>query len=220
MPFKAPPVFVFLGRGGAGKTESAPLVSKLTGLPVVELGNFIRKQAVDGNTIAKYVVDNFIKKGKYFPGSHSTLFLQMAINENPRRFENGFIIDGFPRRTEDLKLFEQTIRENGFRVGGLIELKIPQQVSMRRQPQRKRETPAAIQNREKEFLSREQKVIAAFRKLGLVQTIDMRVGGRKARIPEFKKTFELSNPKFLRQKSRVIAKALKRLKTKRPILHP
>lgn len=207
-----PPVFSLLGRGGAGKTESSAQIAKITGLPVIELGAFIRKKYVESDALAFDVINNFMRKGKYFPGEYSIIFIRRAIAENPSLHKNGFIIDGFPRRIQDLKAFERFVVDQGYRLGGVIELKIPSQVSQRRQQQRKRETDDVIRSREKEFQENEQRVINAFRKFGLVQTIDMRVRGRKNRRPQKSMAYELAQTRFLKSKARQIAKAIRRLR--------
>lgn len=217
MPVKEyPPVFVLLGKAGAGKTETSAFVSKQTGLPVLELGKFIRCKALQGDSHAEEIVGFYMKHGRYFPGEWSLRFVEKAISENPQKFKRGFILDGFPRDPLDLAPFEEWLYAHRFRVGGCIELKIPLQVSNRRQAQRKGrpETKAAQSARQQEFLEKERAVINAFRKGGLLQTVHMEIGGRKRRIPESKKPLELGNAHFLKRKGKQISKAVLRLKRK------
>lgn len=217
MNSKRPPVFIFLGRGGAGKTETGPLVSKLTGLPVIELGQYIREQAKKKDPVAENVVSNWMAKGIYFPAEYSFQFMEKAIAENPQRFQNGFIVDGFPRKKEDLEKFREFVNTRGFRVGGLLEFKIPIWVADRRQKQRKGrpETKQAVESRHQEFKNNEQKVIDAFRKAGLVRTIGMELGGRKGKLGQSRIPLELSNPRFLKKKAGIIAKRVKELRKRK-----
>ncbi|MFH0955288.1 MAG: nucleoside monophosphate kinase [Candidatus Micrarchaeota archaeon] len=214
---KKPPVFVFLGRGGAGKTETGPLVSKLTGLPVIELGQYIREQAKKKDPVAENVVSNWMAKGVYFPAEYSFQFMEKAIAENPQRFQNGFIIDGFPRKKEDLEKFRQFVDARGFRVGGLLEFKIPIWVADRRQKQRegRPETKEAVQSRHQEFKNNEQKVIDAFKKAGLVRTIGMQLAGRKRKLGQSRIPLELFNPNFLKRKARLVAKSVTKLRKRK-----
>lgn len=213
-------VFVLLGRGAAGKTETAPFLNKLTGLPVIELGKYIREKAKQGNSSAKRVVTDYINHGRYFSGELSLNFIEKAIAENPLRFKNGFIIDGFPRQVKDLSGFERFLAERGFLIGGALELKVPQTVSNRRQAQRsgRTKTKEVLENRNKEFRENEEKVLAAFRELGLVHTIGMQKRGRAKRFKQKNIPLELERPQFLKQKARLIAKGVKRLRQRKPFI--
>lgn len=196
-------VFVLLGRGGAGKTEAGRVVAKELGLPLLELGNIIRTFAAADDPLAKRVVDEFIAQGKYFPGAYSIEFLRRTLDASPARFKNGFVLDGFPRKTADIQPFEEFLASHHQAVNGILELSIPQQVSARRQLQRKRESDSAVvRSREQEFMYNERAVLEAYRKRNLVVTIGMRVHGRKRRLPQHpaKAPYELENARFLRKK--------------------
>gem|GEM_PF-5382433 len=208
-----PKVFVLLGRGGAGKTESASFVLRATGLPVIELGNEIRRLYQGGDATAWFIVHEFIKKGKYFPGEYSLDFLDRVIGKNPKKFSNGFIIDRFPRKPEDIPAFESFLEDAGFRMGSVIELKVPLSVSSRRQLRRRRESKESIQRREGEFLQSERSVMAHYRKQGKLFSISAQLSGRKRRqsfVP-----FELTNPKFLKRTARKVRVGIKQLKRRK-----
>lgn len=221
-----PRAYILLGRGSAGKTETATAARELK-LPVIELGQLIRSAYRKGDPAATKIVTQFMLKGKYFPSRYSIAFLKQTLDQNFKQFSNGFIVNGFPRTLEGVYAFEKLMQEQGFRVGGVVEFKIPRKTSIRRQTQlsqrptsiRKNQSRTEIEQaiiaRQHEFDLHEKAVISHYRKRGLVETVPMQLRGRKRKIPESKKPSELENPRFLRQKARRLLKAIHTLQKRK-----
>lgn len=165
-------VFVLLGRAGGGKTETSAYFAKRSGLgiPAVPLGNIMHSWAKKGHPIAQQCMDA-IKKGKYFSAEWSIQILREYLQQHPKQFRNGFILDGFPRKVADIPAFEDFLGSRGFAMGGIIHFEVSLPVSNLRQFQRKREIEA-IAPRQKEFDEKEAPVIEYYRKKGMVRTID------------------------------------------------
>ncbi len=202
-----PKVFVLLGRGGAGKTESSSFLARKTGLPVIPLGNFIREMAAEGNRGAQVAVES-MKKGKYFAGGISILMIKEYFKRHPAEIKSGFILDGFPRRLIDAKLFEQFLEKNGFELGQIFEFRVPNEVSIQRQQQRKRESKATISARQQEFEREEAKIIRYFRGKGLVTVVQTHTH-RKLRPPAGQP--DLQHKPLLRRFSNQTAKTINRV---------
>lgn len=168
-----PMVFVLLGRAGAGKTETGSFFAKKSGLgiPLIPLADIMRAWAKQGHPVAMQCVAS-IKKGKYFSGDWSIQILSEYLQQHPDTFRNGFIIDGFPRKMQDVPLFENFCSKNGFFVGGVIHLSVSHDTSILRQLQRKREPLEVIHARMKEFSDKEAQVIAHYHQKGMVKTIN------------------------------------------------
>jgi adenylate kinase family enzyme len=164
------PVFVLLGRGGAGKSKIGEFYSKKYGLPIIIVGDEIRKLAEKGHKLSVAAV-RAMKQAKPFSPQAFVDAIEHVISEDPRRFESGLIIDGFPRWPECISFFEEFLRKHNFRPAKVIELRVPKHQSIKRQIRRTRESKETILKREQHFREQEFAVIEYYRRKGLVAVL-------------------------------------------------
>lgn len=97
---------VFLGKPGAGKGTYAARVSKIYKIPVISTGELLREEVKKGTALGKSA-KKYMEAGQLVPNT--------LVNEVfKRRLEKpdckrGFILDGYPRTTEQAKLLDKLI---------------------------------------------------------------------------------------------------------------
>lgn len=120
---------ILMGPPGAGKgTQASKIVSKF-GLTQISTGDLFRKalkEQTKYGVIAKY----FIQFGHLVPDDYTIQMVRDYLQENT--FENGFILDGFPRTIIQARELESIGKEFGFNIDAIINLDIPQDKLIKR----------------------------------------------------------------------------------------
>ena len=167
---------VFLGIQWCGKWTQAKLLLKdLEDHRYFEMGETLRALMSSNNLIGNFIrervnsgemIDNFI--------THDLIHTALKIAENN---DKHFIVDGFPRMLEQAEYFSKKMKtmQRDFVV---IHLALPKEIALERMIKRaeiewrKDDTPEAMQQRIDIFTNETLKVIAHFKHLGKVVTID------------------------------------------------
>jgi UMP-CMP kinase len=102
-------VIFVLGPPGAGKgTQCNNLVSHFKGeITHLSAGDLLRAERNSGSENGE-LINNMIKEGQIVPAEITVNLLKRAMEENPNR---RFLIDGFPRNTENLQVWEQIMQD-------------------------------------------------------------------------------------------------------------
>lgn len=112
---KSKPLYiVLLGAPGSGKSTSAHLLSDRYNIPVISTGKELRKVMSSDLPLGKAIAKS-MNNGELL---EDEIVLQVLYNTiNNGNFENGFILEGFPRRLSQAleldKLFSGVVRLNG-----------------------------------------------------------------------------------------------------------
>lgn len=97
-------VIVLIGPPGSGKGAQSALLSKKLNLPVIELGDLVRKKSNENSKEGKLIKDR-LKKGKLLPDKIIISILENEIKKIKNK--NGFILDGFPRTIKQAKFLNR-----------------------------------------------------------------------------------------------------------------
>ena len=120
---------ILMGPPGAGKgTQADKLVNKF-GLTQISTGDLFRKalsEQTKYGVIAKY----FMQFGHLVPDDYTIEMVREYLKENT--FENGFILDGFPRTIVQARELESIEKEFDFTIDAIINLDIPQDKLVKR----------------------------------------------------------------------------------------
>lgn len=120
---------ILMGPPGAGKgTQADGLVNKY-GLVQISTGDLFRKALREQNKfgiIARY----FTQFGHLVPDDYTIEMVREHFKENT--YENGFILDGFPRTIIQARELESIAKEFDFQIDAIINLDIPEEVLIKR----------------------------------------------------------------------------------------
>ena len=120
---------ILMGPPGAGKGTQADNIVNKYGLVQISTGDLFRKALKEQNKfgiIARY----FTQFGHLVPDDYTIEMVREHFKENT--YENGFILDGFPRTIIQARELESIAKEFHFEIDAIINLAIPEEVLVRR----------------------------------------------------------------------------------------
>ena len=99
---------VFLGPPASGKGTQTSRLSKELNFPHVDTGSLLRKALADGTPDGQ-IAKSYIEKGQLVPVEIVASIIKTRLKEAD--CANGFILDGFPRSTEQAEILETMLKE-------------------------------------------------------------------------------------------------------------
>lgn len=110
---------VFLGPPASGKGTQTSRLSKELSFPHVDTGSLLRKALSEG-TPDGLIAKSYIEKGQLVPVEIVASIIKTRLKEAD--CANGFILDGFPRSTEQALILEEMLKE--IDAGQDVDLKV------------------------------------------------------------------------------------------------
>ena len=120
---------IIMGPPGAGKGTQADKIVNKFGLTQISTGDLFRKalsEQTKFGVIAKY----FMQFGHLVPDDYTIEMVREYLKEN--KFENGFILDGFPRTIVQARELESIAKEFNFTIDAIVNLSIPEEKLIKR----------------------------------------------------------------------------------------
>lgn len=99
---------VFLGPPASGKGTQTSKLSQYLNFPHVDTGSLLRKAMADG-TPDGITAKSYIEKGQLVPIEIVASIIKTRLSESD--CANGFILDGFPRSTEQAEMLGEMLKE-------------------------------------------------------------------------------------------------------------
>lgn len=93
---------IIIGPQSSGKGTQADLLSEKLKLPLISVGNLIREQIKRRTKLGRQAV-KYVKRGSLIPNKLTNQLVKDSLKKNQR----GFIIDGYPRDIDQVKLFDK-----------------------------------------------------------------------------------------------------------------
>ncbi|HBQ50982.1 hypothetical protein A3B42_00620 [Candidatus Daviesbacteria bacterium RIFCSPLOWO2_01_FULL_38_10] len=87
---------LFLGVQGSGKSTQGRLLAQFLGLPYISTGDIFR--AMTGE------IKQILSQGKLVDDQTTSKIVEEKLREE--EYSNGFVLDGYPRTMEQIKLFD------------------------------------------------------------------------------------------------------------------
>ena len=110
---------ILFGPPGVGKGTQATVLAKELGILHICSGDLLREAVKQGTELGKQAQD-FMKRGELVP---DTLVSQLVFNRiNQPDVKTGFILDGFPRNTEQAKQLDRVLKEKEKEIDAVLYL--------------------------------------------------------------------------------------------------
>jgi adenylate kinase len=118
---------LILGPQGAGKGTQARRIAEEYGIAHIATGDMLRASISDGDPLG---VKRILDEGLLVPDALMVELIRNRLSEPDA--ENGFVLDGFPRTMAQAEALDEMLREIGRDLDVVLELQVPDAVSMAR----------------------------------------------------------------------------------------
>jgi adenylate kinase len=160
-----------LGAPGSGKGTQAELLAGVLGVPAISTGEMLRQAVSSGSALGERV------KGTMASGAlvDDTLMSDVVRQrlDCPDAM-NGFLLDGYPRTTEQAATLDHLLGERGRKLQAVVLLDVPESVLVRRALARKREDDREqiVRERLRVYREKTEPLVAHYAGRGLLRRID------------------------------------------------
>lgn len=103
-------VIFLLGYPGSGKGTQGKLLTQLLKIQHVSTGELYRAEAKTGSALGLKMAE-FMKEGKIIPKEYTFEYLKRELGKP--KYDDGFMLDGYPKDIECLEYILDTIKELG-----------------------------------------------------------------------------------------------------------
>lgn len=120
---------VLLGPPGAGKGTQAQILTEKLGVPHISTGDLFRANISEGTPLG-LEAKSYIDAGKLVPTSVTAEMVKARLDEDDAA--EGFLLDGFPRTTEQAELLDAMLDEKGLALDAVLNLQVSEDVVVER----------------------------------------------------------------------------------------
>jgi len=116
---------VLFGPPGVGKGTIGKMLANAYSLPFLSVGETVREEVQKGTEFGK-MAKGYIDEGKLVPDEEVIKLIISTLEKD--EFKNGFILDGFPRTSEQAQALEETKIE----ITAVVNLEAPEDILVER----------------------------------------------------------------------------------------
>ncbi len=166
---------VLLGPPGAGKGTQAKQVCARLGIPAISTGDIFRANVLEGTPLGKEA-QRYMDAGEYVPDSVTNAMVRDSLAQPD--CVNGFLLDGYPRTTDQVAELDAMLAERGEHLDAVVELEVDVEVVVRRLlgraalEGRADDTEGVIRRRMSVFAEHTAPLAALYEARGLLHRID------------------------------------------------
>lgn len=164
---------IIFGPPGAGKGTQANLISEEYDIPHLSTGNIFRS-AIKNKTELGQEVKAILDAGDLVPDEKVVGLVQEELQDD--KYDDGYILDGFPRTVAQAKAFDDILEKNGETLTAFLQLQVPEQELVERilsrGEGRSDDTREGIKKRLKVYKEETEPVLDYYREQGAVQEVD------------------------------------------------
>jgi adenylate kinase len=158
---------ILIGIQGAGKSTQGNLLKEELNIPYLSTGHIFREMSKEKTSLGRYIKE-IMNAGFLIPDDKTVEIVSEYLKK--AEYKKGYILDGFPRTLDQVKMFE-----NG--VDKVIYLKVSDRealwrLSYRDGDDRQDETLAAIRKRIELFNTLTKPALDYYQKKGILVEID------------------------------------------------
>lgn len=164
---------IIFGPPGSGKGTQAKKIAEHFGIVHLSTGDIFRK-AIEEETELGKVVESFMDAGQLVPDQTVVDLVEETIRRDD--FNDGYIIDGFPRTVEQAVAFDNLLERRNESIDAFISLNVPDEelISriLSRGEGRKDDTREKVKVRLDVYKKETAPVIDHYQQAGLLRTVD------------------------------------------------
>ena len=112
---------ILVGPPGAGKGTQAVHLAKYFKIPHISTGDIFRANLKNGTELGKQA-QTFMDRGELVPDSVTNEMVKDRLGNSD--VANGFLLDGFPRNTNQAQVLDQILSDKNMPLDAVLELKI------------------------------------------------------------------------------------------------
>jgi adenylate kinase len=163
------------GPPGAGKGTQSEALIKRYNLFYISTGDLLRRELAERTALGR-AAENIIASGGLVPDEIIVQIIEKTITENPDA--KGFLFDGFPRTYIQAYILEGLMIKLNTSLTCLIDLQVPESVSVERLIQRGKisgrsdDNEAVIRNRLREYNEKTVPVLRFYQDKGIHHEVD------------------------------------------------
>lgn len=164
---------ILFGPPGAGKGTQAEKLSSEFKIPHLSTGNIFRENIKNETPLGKKV-KSILDSGKLVPDE--TVVDLVADELNKDDYNNGVILDGFPRTVAQAEALDKYLAEKGSKIDSFVTLDVPEEELINRILSRGQgrsdDTPEKIKTRLQVYRDETEPVLNHYKKKGAVKEIN------------------------------------------------
>lgn len=164
---------IIFGPPGAGKGTQAKKISDEYDIPHLSTGEIFRS-AIKNETPLGNEVKSILDAGDLVPDKKVVALVEEELKDD--KYENGYILDGFPRTVPQAEAYDSILDKKGKRLHAFIQLDVPEEELieriMSRGEGRSDDTPEKVKNRLNVYWEETQPVLNHYKKQNVVEVID------------------------------------------------
>ena len=124
-------IIILLGAPGSGKGTQASMTADLFKIPIVSTGALLREVSEDYDHPLYNEVSNSLFSGNLLPAATLRTLLESKIDDIIRT-QDGMILDGYPRSTEQANDLSKMLEKHSLVVTDIILIKVPEEALLER----------------------------------------------------------------------------------------
>lgn len=113
---------ILMGPPGAGKGTQAALLAEQEQIPHISTGDIFRANMSQGTPLGK-LAKEYVDAGKYVPDDVTNAMVKDRLSQPDCR--RGFLLDGYPRTTDQAAALDAMLKELGLPLDGVINIEVP-----------------------------------------------------------------------------------------------
>lgn len=120
---------ILMGPPGAGKGTQAALLAAQEAIPHISTGDIFRANMSQGTPLGK-LAKEYVDSGRYVPDDVTNAMVKDRLAQDDCK--KGFILDGFPRTTDQAKALTGMLSELGLALDAVINIQVPDELLVER----------------------------------------------------------------------------------------